>query len=179
MPSNSWQDQVSPTQWAEWQDIARRASKAKKMHTTLGAEDYAASAIERLLEQKERPANVEAWLRKTINNQYIDRFRKIEARGGVSHREWSDERWEEEMISHAFGSPSVMVAIKDQVDQVLKVLNEKEKELLILAAAGFDNHQIAVYAGYRTNKIVATRIAQIALKVRTEVEKISSSKHSK
>ena len=176
MPSNSWQDQVSPTQWAEWQDIARRASKAKKMHTTLGAEDYAASAIERLLEQKERPANVEAWLRKTINNQYIDRFRKIEARGGVSHREWSDERWEEEMISHAFGSPSVMVAIKDQV---LKVLNEKEKELLILAAAGFDNHQIAVYAGYRTNKIVATRIAQIALKVRTEVEKISSSKHSK
>ncbi|CAN2188551.1 RpoE DNA-directed RNA polymerase specialized sigma subunit, sigma24 homolog [Candidatus Nanopelagicaceae bacterium] len=149
------------------------------MHTTLGAEDYAASAIERLLEQKERPANVEAWLRKTINNQYIDRFRKIEARGGVSHREWSDERWEEEMISHAFGSPSVMVAIKDQVDQVLKVLNEKEKELLILAAAGFDNHQIAVYAGYRTNKIVATRIAQIALKVRTEVEKISSSKHSK
>ena len=179
MPSNSWQDQVSPTQWAEWQDIARRASKAKKMHTTLGAEDYAASAIERLLEQKERPANVEAWLRKAINNRYIDRFRKIEARGGVSHREWSDERWEEEMISHAFGSPSVMVAIKDQVDQVLKVLNEKEKELLILAAAGFDNHQIAVYAGYRTNKIVATRIAQIALKVRTEVEKISSSKHSK
>jgi FixJ family two-component response regulator len=83
------------------------------------------------------------------------------------------------MISHAFGSPSIMVAIKDQVDQVLKVLNEKEKELLILAAAGFDNHQIAVYAGYRTNKIVATRLAQIALKVRTEVEKISLSNHSK
>ena len=175
----TWQDEVTPTQWAEWQEVARRASKAKKMHTSLGPEDYAASAIERLLEQVERPANVEAWLRKTINNQYIDRFRKIEARGGVSHREWSDERWEEEMISHAFGSPSVMVAIKDQVDQVLKVLNEKEKELLILAAAGFDNHQIAEYAGYRTNKIVATRLAQIALKVQTEVEKISSSNHSK
>jgi DNA-directed RNA polymerase specialized sigma24 family protein len=175
----TWQSEVSPEQWAEWQDIARRASKAKKMHTSLGPEDYAASAIERLLEQKDCPVNVEAWLRKTINNQYIDRFRKIEARGGVSHREWSDERWEEEMISHAFGSPSIMVAIKDQVDQVLKVLNEKEKELLILAAAGFDNHQIAVYAGYRTNKIVATRLAQIALKVRTEVENISSSNRSK
>ena len=175
----NWQDDVNPAQWAEWQELARKASKSKRMHTTLGPEDYAASAIEKLLEQSEKPANVEAWLRKTINNQYIDRFRKIEARGGVSHREWSDERWEEEMISHAFGSPSVMVAIKDQVDQVLKVLNEKEKELLILAAAGFDNHQIAVYAGYRTNKIVATRLAQIALKVRTEVEKISSSNHSK
>jgi DNA-directed RNA polymerase specialized sigma24 family protein len=175
----TWQDEVTPTQWAEWQDIAHRASKAKKMHTSLGAEDYAASAIERLLEQKERPANVEAWLRKTINNQYIDRFRKIEARGGVSHREWSDERWEEEMVSHAFGSPSVMVAIKDHVDQVLKVLNDKEKELLILAAAGFDNHQIAIYANYKNNKIVATRLAQIAEKVKIEVEKISPSGSSR
>jgi DNA-directed RNA polymerase specialized sigma24 family protein len=175
----NWQDDVSPAQWAEWQELARKASKAKRMPTSLGPEDYAASAIEKLLEQSEKPANVEAWIRKTINNQYIDRFRKIEARGGISYREWSDERWEEEMISHAFGSPSVMVAIKDQVDQVLTVLNEKEKELLILAAAGFDNHQIAIYAGYRTNKIVATRLAQIALKVRTEVEKISSSNHSK
>ena len=171
----TWQSDVAPEQWAEWQELARKASKSKKLHTTLGAEDYAASAIEKLLEQKERPANVEAWLRKTINNQYIDRFRKIEARGGVSHREWSDERWEEEMISHAFGSPSVMVAIKDHVNQVLKVLNEKEKELLILAAAGFDNHQIAIYANYKNNKIVATRLAQIAEKVKTEVEKISPS----
>ena len=171
----TWQSDVTPEQWAEWQEFARKASKSKKMHTTLGAEDYAASAIEKLLEQKERPANVEAWLRKTINNQYIDRFRKIEARGGVSHREWSDERWEQEMISHAFGSPSVMVAIKDHVNQVLKVLNEKEKELLILAAAGFDNHQIAIYANYKNNKIVATRLAQIAEKVKTEVEKLSPS----
>ena len=174
----TWQSDVAPEHWAEWQELARKASKSKKLHTTLGAEDYAASAIEKLLEQKERPANVEAWLRKTINNQYIDRFRKIEARGGVSHREWSDERWEEEMISHAFGSPSVMVAIKDHVNQVLKVLNEKEKELLILAAAGFDNHQIAIYANYKNNKIVATRLAQIAQKVKTEVEKISPSGRS-
>jgi DNA-directed RNA polymerase specialized sigma24 family protein len=168
----TWQSEVSPAQWAEWQEIARTASKARKMPTSLGPEDYAATAIERLLEQKERPANVEAWLRKTINNQYIDRFRKIEARGGISYREWSDERWEEEMISHAVGSPSVIVAIKDQV---VKVLNEKEKELLILAAAGFDNHQIAEYADYKNNKIVATRLAQIAQKVRDEVNRISSS----
>lgn len=172
----TWQASVTPEQWAEWQELARKASKSKKMHTSLGPEDYAASAIERLLEQEERPENVEAWLRKTINNQYIDRFRKIEARGGVSHREWSDERWEEEMISHAFGSPSVMVAIKDQVDQVLKVLNEKEKELLILAAAGFDNHQIAIYANYKNNKIVATRLAQIKVKIQGRIGEIDSSK---
>ena len=83
------------------------------------------------------------------------------------------------MVSHAFGSPSVMVAIKDHVDQVLKVLNDKEKELLILAAAGFDNHQIAIYANYKNNKIVATRLAQIAEKVKIEVEKISSNDSSR
>ena len=65
----TWQSDVSPTQWAEWQELARKASKSKKMHTTLGPEDYAASAIEKLLEQSEKPANVEAWIRKTINNQ--------------------------------------------------------------------------------------------------------------
>ncbi len=170
----SWRDSVTPAEWEDWQEIARKAAKSKKLHTSLGPEDYAAQAIEKLLEQKNRPANVEAWLRLTIKNQYIDRFRKIEARGGISLREWSDERWEQEMVSHAFGSPSIMVAIKDQVDQVLKVLNETEKELLILAAAGFDNHQIATYADYKNNKIVATRLAQIAQKVRSEVEKISS-----
>lgn len=174
----TWQSDVTPEQWAEWQEFARKASKSKKMFTTLGAEDYAASAIERLLEQEQRPANIEAWLQKTINNQYIDRFRKIEARGGVSHREWSDERWEQEMISHAFGSPSVIVAMKDHVDQVLKVLSEKEKELLILAAAGFDNHQIANYANYKNNKIVATRLAQIAEKVRNSIDKITGSSNS-
>jgi len=44
---------------------------------------------------------------------------------------------------------------------------------LILAAAGFDNHQIAIYANYKNNKIVATRLAQIAEKVRKSVEEIS------
>ncbi len=83
----TWQDEVTPEEWAEWQALARKASKQKKLFTTLGAEDYAASAIEKLLEQKERPANIEAWLRLTINNQYIDRFRKIQARGGVTIRE--------------------------------------------------------------------------------------------
>jgi len=160
----TWQDDVTPDEWAQWQAMARKASKQKKVFTTLGAEDYAASAIEKLLEQKERPANIEAWLRLTINNQYIDRFRKIAARGGVTHREWSNERWEDEMITKAIGSPSAFVVARDYVEEILGTLNEKEKELLIMFAAGFDNHQIADYCDYANNKVVATRIAQVMKK---------------
>ena len=175
----TWQDDVTPEQWAQWQDVARKAANAKRVFTTLGAEDYAAQAIEKLLEQKEQPANVEAWLRLTIKNQYIDRFRKIEARGGVTAREWSNERWEEEMITKAIGSPSAFVVARAYVEEILGSLKDKEKELLIMYAAGFDNHQIANYCGYKSNKIVATRIAQVLQKVKTEFEKISSSGHSK
>ncbi len=175
----NWQDDVTPAQWDEWQAIARKAAKSQRVFTTLGAEDYAAAAIEKLLMQSQRPANVEAWLRTTIKNQYIDRFRKIQARGGVTMRELSDERWEEEMVSRAVGSPSVLVVARAHVSEILNVLKVKEKEILIMHAAGFDNHQIANYLNYGSNKIVATRLAQIAQKVKTEVEKISPSSNSK
>jgi DNA-directed RNA polymerase specialized sigma24 family protein len=175
----SWQDDVTPAQWEEWQALARKAAKSQRVFTTLGAEDYAAAAIEKLLMQSQRPANVEAWLRTTIKNQYIDRFRKIQARGGVTIRELSDERWEEEMVSRAVGSPSVLVVARAHVSEILDVLKVKEKEILIMHAAGFDNHQIANYLNYGSNKIVATRLAQIAQKVKTEVEKISPSSNSK
>ncbi len=175
----TWQGDVTPEQWEEWQAIARKAAKSQRVFTTLGAEDYAASAIEKLLMQSQRPVNVEAWLRTTIKNQYIDRFRKIQARGGVTVRELSDERWEEEMVSRAVGSPSVLVVARAHVSEILDVLKVKEKEILIMHAAGFDNHQIANYLNYGSNKIVATRLAQIAQKVKTEVEKISPSSNSK
>ena len=175
----NWQDEVTTEQWNEWQEFARKVSQQKKINTTLGAEDYAASAIEKLISQPKKPENVEAWLRKTINNQYIDRFRKIQMRGGASMRELTDEQWEEGMISFAVGSPSALVYIRESVDEVLAVLTEKEREILILSAAGFNNHQIANYLFYKNNKIVATRLAQIIEKVQKSVAKIGTNPNSK
>ncbi len=169
----AWQDEITPDQWEEWQQYARKISKSKKVNTTLGPEDYAATAIEKLLMQENRPDNVEGWLALTIKNQYIDRFRKIQARGGASMRELTDQEWEFEMVSQAIGSPSGIIYNKESVNEVLAVLSDKEKEILILAAAGFDNHQIALYLNFKTNKIVATRLGQIQQKVKTKVEKIS------
>jgi DNA-directed RNA polymerase specialized sigma24 family protein len=168
---NDWQDEVTPQEWDEWQNLARLLSKSKKQVTSLGPEDYASQAIEKLLQQEARPNNVEGWLALTIKRQYIDRFKKIEARGGGSNRNLSDEQWEMEMISHAVRSPSLLIQRRDQVEEVLNVLNQREKEILILSVAGYDNHEIAMHLGYKTNKIVATRLAQIAKKVQEALEK--------
>jgi DNA-directed RNA polymerase specialized sigma24 family protein len=166
MSSTRWQDEVSKTQWNEWMKFAQSRSKAKKIITSLGAEDYAAQAIELLLQEEKRPANVEGWLALTIKRSYIHRFRKIKARGGASVRDLSDDDWEKEMITRAVGSPSVLVRVKESVSEVLDVLNLKEKEILILAAAGYDNHEIAMHLDYKNNKIVATRLKQIEQKVK-------------
>ena len=150
----TWADDVSPEQWQEWMALAKKLSGAKKQ------------AIEKLIEQPTRPSNIEGWLALTIKRQYIDRFRKIQARGGASNRELSDDEWEEEMVIFAVGSPSALVQRQESVKEVLALLSDKEREILIMAAAGYDNHEIANYLNYRTNKIVATRIQQIREKVR-------------
>lgn len=167
----SWQSEVSPNEWEEWQNLARKLSKSKRVKTTLGSDDYAASAIEKLLEQEERPPNIPAWLATTIRNQYIDRFRKIQARGGPTKREMTNEEWEEEMVSFAMGSPSALIYIRDSIDEVLDVLTPREKEILILSTAGYDNHQIALHLGYASNKAVATRMQQIRDKVKKSHKK--------
>jgi DNA-directed RNA polymerase specialized sigma24 family protein len=170
MTQSRWQNEVTEEQWDSWLKFARSLSKAKKVNTSLGPEDYAAQAIEILLEQEKKPANVEGWLALTIKRQYIHRFRKIQARGGASMRELSDEDWEREMISRAAGSPSVLVRVNESVGELLDVLNLKEKEILILSAAGYDNHDIAMHLGYKNNKIVATRLGQIEQKVKNALK---------
>jgi DNA-directed RNA polymerase specialized sigma24 family protein len=162
----TWADEIPDAQWQEWMALAKKLSGAKKQATSLGYEDYAAQAIEKLIEQPTRPSNIEGWLALTIKRQYIDRFRKIQARGGASNRELSDDEWEEEMVIFAVGSPSALVQRQESVKEVLALLSDKEREILIMAAAGYDNHEIANYLNYRTNKIVATRIQQIREKVR-------------
>jgi len=45
--------------------------------TSLGYEDYAASAVEKLLMQEQAPANIEAWIRLVITNMMYDRNKKM------------------------------------------------------------------------------------------------------
>ena len=57
MNKSNWQDEVSAREWDEWQKLAHELSKSKKQATSLGAEDYAAQAIEKLLVGVENQLN--------------------------------------------------------------------------------------------------------------------------
>ena len=167
----NWNEDISAEQWQAWTKFAEKVAKRnEKIPTSLGFQDYAAQAIEKLIAQPTKPDNVEGWLTITVKRMYIDRLRKILMRGGPSVRELSDEQWEEEMISKAAGGPSAVTIAKHRVTEVLSVLSDKEKELLILAAAGYENNQIAIYADYKNGKVVATRLKQIYEKVRKALQ---------
>jgi hypothetical protein len=49
----------------------------KNGHSTLGHEDFAAQAIEKLLMLETLPDNLEGWLKAVITNLYIDRNRHV------------------------------------------------------------------------------------------------------
>ena len=160
-----WTDSVTEAEWTEWTKIARRASNQRQAYPSLGAEDYAAAAIEKLIQQQVRPDNVEAWIRTVLRHMYIDRARKIVRHEFGNVADIDNEHVERELITFAMG-PSTRAIQLDEVRRILNSLSSKEQQLLVLSAAGMDNHEIALELGYATNKIVATRIGQIATKLR-------------
>lgn len=160
-----WQDEVSEEEWRQWIKIADVHARRKVFDSSLGYAEFSGTAISKLLEQSKRPANVEAWLRRVISNQYVDWLRRDEVRGGMAIHLGDESDWETEMLTKAVGSPSHLVYLRESVSEVLEVLTEDEQEILLLKTRGFDNHEIAAQLGYKSNKIVATRLGQIKKKV--------------
>ena len=136
----------------------------KWTHTSLGAEDYASTAIEKLLQQKEKPENIEAWLKMVITNMMIDRHKKLKARK-PSLRDLSPEEIQAMAVGRNDRSLTSLLAIKDQVADILDALPDKEQQLLVLDAAGFTTKEIAEELGYASAKVVATRIKQVRKKI--------------
>ena len=165
-----WQDEVTQQEWADWMKIAAKISGARRANTSLGPSEYASQGIEKLLVLEKRPTHIESWLTTTIKNLYIDRFRHMNAFGGIHKADLDDEQWEYEMVKFAVRSPSMMIGQRDQIKRILELLTVKECELLIMAAADYDNHAIASQLGYASNKVVATRLRQISQKVESLVQ---------
>jgi RNA polymerase sigma factor (sigma-70 family) len=155
-----WQDDVTIDEWQLWQSVARQASIRRGQITSLGHEDYAAQAIEKLLVQEVRPPNVEAWLRTTIRNAYIDRWRKITARGGESERNIDDQEFERELKSTLLGPKSAYM-VQESVNEILGHLSDKHQRLVLLYAAGYDPDEIAVELGYGSPQAVSNQLRRI------------------
>jgi len=142
----------------------------KWTHTSLGFEDYAATAIEKLLMQKQKPENIEAWLKMVITNMMIDRHKKIKARK-PSLRDLSPEEIQTIAVGRNDPTTASLIAIKDYVAEILDGLPDKEQQLLILDAAGFSTKEIAEELGYAGAKVVATRIKQARNTVKASLMK--------
>lgn len=142
----------------------------KWTHTSLGFEDYAATAIEKLLLQKEKPENIEAWLKLVITNMMIDRHKKLKARK-PSLRDMTPEEIQAIAVGRNDRSMTSLIAISDYVAKILDDLPDKEQQLLVLDAAGFSTKEIAEELGYANAKVVATRIKQIRIKIKASLER--------
>jgi RNA polymerase sigma factor (sigma-70 family) len=141
--------------------------------TSLGYEDYAASAVEKLLEQEEEPPNLEAWLRLVVTNMMYDRNRKIKARK-PSLRGLEPDQLDAMLVGRRKTSISTQVANQHLVVDLLEDLSEKDQRLLILDAAGMKSKEIAEELGFANAKVVATRIQQVRKKLRKALESEAS-----
>ena len=155
-----WQDEVTVEEWDEWQKVARQASLARRQITSLGADDYAAQAIEKLLLQANRPANVEAWLRLTIKNAYIDRWRALTARGIGFNLDIDDQHFQNKLKSALLG-PKTAYLFQESVQEILGHLPPRHQQLVLLSAAGFDTGEIAEELGYADRHVVSNTLRRI------------------
>ena len=136
--------------------------------SSLGYEDYAASAVEKLLIQEEPPPNIEAWIRLVVTNMMYDRSKKVRARK-PSLRGLEPDQLDAMLLGQRKASLSTEVVNQALLTDLLEDLSEKDQRLLILDAAGLKSKEIAEELGFANAKVVATRIQQVRKKLKKEV----------
>lgn len=141
---------------------------ARNGHSTLGPEDFAAQAMEKLLALKTMPEHLEGWLKAVITNLYIDRNRHIDARHrnlGKTFVGHSDEEIEELVKDKDQPSMASMLVNVDFAREILESLSDRDQKILVLHAAGHSTAEIAVQLDFANAQVVATKIGQIRTKL--------------
>ena len=140
----------------------------KNGHTTLGHEDFAAQAIEKLLKLETLPDNLEGWLKAVITNLYIDRQRHIDARRrnfGKSFHGHSDEEIAELVADKNQPSMSSFLVNVDFAREVLESLPFRDQQIWVPHTAGYSTAEIAVQLDFANAQVVATKMGQIRTKL--------------
>jgi len=171
-----WQDDATLNEWDEWRDIALVAGRRRRQPSaSKSAEDFASIAIERLLLQESRPANVPAWLRLTVRNVMIDAWRAT-TRNDL--RPLSDVRYsadnEMEVFTHEIATtllgPKSAYTLQESINEVLGFLSEKHQRLILMYAAGFSLEEIAEALGYASRNAVSNQIRRIRIDIQARFE---------
>lgn len=140
----------------------------KNGHTTLGYEDFAAQAIEKLLKLETMPDNLEGWLKAVITNLYIDRNRHVDARHrnlGKTFVGHTDDEIAELVTDNDQPSMSSLIVNVEFAREVLESLSPTDQQILVLHTAGHSTAEIAIQLDFANAQVVATKIGQIRTKL--------------
>ena len=140
----------------------------KNGHTTLGHEDFAAQAIEKLLKLEAMPDNLEGWLKAVITNLYIDRNRNVDARHrnlGKTFVGHTDDEIAELVTDKDQPSMSSLIVNVEFAREVLESLSPTDQQILVLHTAGHSTAEIAIQLNFANAQVVATKIGQIRTKL--------------
>jgi DNA-directed RNA polymerase specialized sigma24 family protein len=140
----------------------------KNGHSTLGPEDFAAQAIEKLLKLETMPDNLEGWLKAVITNLYIDRDRHIDARHrnlGTTFVGHTDEEIAELVADKNQPSLSSLLVNVEFAREILESLPARDQQIWVLHTAGYSTAEIAVQLEFANAQVVATKMGQIRTKL--------------
>jgi len=140
----------------------------KHGQSTLGPEDFAAQAIEKLLKLETMPDNLEGWLKAVITNLYIDRQRHSEARQrnlGKSFVGLNDEEVAELIVDRDQPSMSSELVNVAFAREILESLPFRDQQIWVLHAAGYTTAEIAQQLEFANAQVVATKMGQIRKKL--------------
>jgi DNA-directed RNA polymerase specialized sigma24 family protein len=140
----------------------------KNGHSTLGPEDFAAQAIEKLLMLETMPDNLEGWLKAVITNLYIDRNRHVDARHrnlGKTFSGHTDDEIAKLVADRDQPSMSSLLVNVEFAREILESLSPTDQKILVLHTAGHSTAEIAIQLDFANAQVVATKIGQIRTKL--------------
>jgi len=140
----------------------------KNGHSTLGPEDFAAQAIEKLLKLEKMPDNLEGWLKAVITNLYIDRDRHVNARRknlGRSFHGHDDEEIAELVADKDQPSMSSDLVNVEFAREILESLSFRDQQIWVLHTAGYTTAEIAIQLDFANAQVVSTKMGQIRTKL--------------
>ena len=167
-----WQDEVTPQEWEEWQEIARIASHGRSRSSFNSSQDLASAVMEKLLKAAQRPENVEAWIRKTTGTTFIDfwRTRSKIKKVDIDAFDQDEDAQFARAVTETLMGPKTAYLLQESIQEILGYLPEKQQKMVLMSAAGFSNLEIADELGYASSNAVSNQLRRIRDEISERLE---------
>jgi RNA polymerase sigma factor (sigma-70 family) len=167
--------QLSDQEWQDAMDFAKKFAKKMVIKFAVdknNIEDFASTAVLKLVKEKEKPRNIQAWLSTVITRQVMDFKKHLNVAKGGSIKGMATEDLIEKvsaLVQSSIGTKIVnKLANQEKIKELISTLAPRDQELLFLHATGMGNKEIAQEMEYASDKVVATRIKQLIKKIQKD-----------